>query len=370
MTRTWRPLVVAALLNLTAGAAIAAAQTVYVRNARPGDAVEVVLNGATAATGQADADGEAKLAIDLSKIGKTEMDASVLLDSCDNARRVILSDRGTTPPPVAPGGNCTRRDVAGVFWVRPINTLVVNFSTDANPSLLLVVGDYTPRDIARSESPEKLPKRNAPTGLALYTGAAYATYSDAPSIACGNVGNCSANGSGIGFTVGGTYWITRFIGVDGAYFRPRKMTAKGSDTGYSFTNTLTTDVVTIMGKLGASAGIVRVYGQGGIDYHQATSATSETIDAKTVTVDGVEVTVPGGTQNFELKTDGWRYVFGGGMEIWAKPKFAFYGEANYAKLKGSRVGGGPEGNINDALTYFIGGIRLRVGGGSTTTTTK
>lgn len=368
MTLRWRLLVLAALLNLTAGAAIGAAQTVYVRNAKPGETIEVVLNGATAATAQADAGGEVRLALDLSKTGKTEMDASIFLDGCDSGHHIVLNDRGTTPPPPTPGGNCIRRDIQGVFWVRPINTLVVNFAADANPSLLLVKGDYTPRDVAQAESTQKLPKRNAPTGLALYGGAIYGTYGDAASNACGNVSNCSGTSAGVGFTVGGTYWINRFIGVDGAYFRPRKMTATGSDTGYSFTSTLTTDVVTIMGKVGANSGIVRIYGQGGVDYHQATSTTSETVDPKTISVDGADVTIPGGTQTFELKTDGWRYVFGGGLEVWVKPSWAIYGEGNYARLKGSRVGGGPEGEINDSLTYFVVGARLRVGGRSTTTT--
>ena len=367
MTSRWRLLVVAALLSLTAVAAIADAQTLYVRNAKPAETIEVVLNGATAATAQADAQGEVKLALDLSKTGKTEMDANIFLDACDGGRHIVLTDRGTTPPPPTPGANCIRRDIPGVFWVRPINTLVVNFATDANPALLLVKGEYTPRDVAESDSTQKAPTRNAPTGLALYAGAIYGSYGDAPSIACGNVSNCTANGKGVGFTVGGTYWINRFIGVDGAYFRPKKMTATGSDTGYHFTNTLTTDVVTIMGKVGANSGIVRFYGQGGVDYHQATSETSETIDPKTITVDGVDTTVPGGTQTFELKTQGWRYVFGAGIEIWVKPSWAIYGEGNYARIRGDRTGGGPEGQIDDSFTYFVVGARLRVGGRTTTT---
>jgi len=51
MTRLWRLLAIAAALNMTAGAASAAAQTVLVRKAPPGMAVEALLNDVVTASG-------------------------------------------------------------------------------------------------------------------------------------------------------------------------------------------------------------------------------------------------------------------------------------------------------------------------------
>src|SRR5437588_233259 len=57
MTRSWRPLALAAVLNVTAGVGTAAAQTVFVRNAAPGAPIEVVVNGTKAGSGAADVGG-------------------------------------------------------------------------------------------------------------------------------------------------------------------------------------------------------------------------------------------------------------------------------------------------------------------------
>jgi hypothetical protein len=359
MTLWSRILGAAALLILASTSA--SAQTIYVRNAKPGEKVEVVLNGATVASAPADQAGEAKLPIDLAKTGKPEIDANIFIDACDAARRVIIVERGGAVPPVEPGGNCTRRDTQGVFWLRGINTLVVDLSPEANPSLLLVKGSYTPRDVAEAEG--TVPKRYAPTGLSLFGSAAWTSLSNVVANACGNVGDCNGSGSGLGFAVGGTYWINRYIGVEGAYVRPKQVKITGSGTGFSFTNSLKSDIVTVMGKVGASPGIVRFYGQAGIDYHQATSDTSQTVPDRTITVDGVDEVIPGGTQTFQLKTEGWGMVFGGGLEVWVNHNLGLFGEANYAKIKGDRVGGGAEGSIDDWLTYITVGARFRLGGG-------
>ena len=94
-----------------------------------------------------------------------------------------------------------------------------------------------------------------------------------------------------------------------------------------------TDIVVIAAKIAAPLGAVRIYGTAGGNYTQATSDSSQTIPDKTITVSGVSQIVPGGTQTFQLKTHGWSYVFGGGLEVWANRTLGFYGEFNLLMLK-------------------------------------
>ena len=99
------------------------------------------------------------------------------------------------------------------------------------------------------------------------------------------------------------------------------------------------------------------------DEYQALSheiETTQTQDPRTVTVDEVVQTIPGGTQTFELKTDGWGWLFGGGLEVWVSPSFAIYGEFDYGALKGSDVSGG-EARIDDRLTSALLGLRVHIG---------
>src|SRR6185503_1734254 len=107
MMRLWRPLAVAAALNMTAGAAIAAAQTVMVRHAPPGVSVELLLNDTVAATGTADTDGMVTLDLKMPEPG--EMDANVYVDVCEKIRRVLVVDRNKRPP--SPPAGCDRREI-------------------------------------------------------------------------------------------------------------------------------------------------------------------------------------------------------------------------------------------------------------------
>ena len=76
----WRPLIAAAALSVTLGARTAAAQTVMVRNAPPGEAIEVALDATNVAAGTTDAGGVATLPLDLTAHGnKTEMSENLTL---------------------------------------------------------------------------------------------------------------------------------------------------------------------------------------------------------------------------------------------------------------------------------------------------
>lgn len=312
MHMSWRLLMLAAVLNVCLGAGVAAGQTVIVRKAPPGERVELVLNDATVASATADPAGDATLALNLTANGgKPEIDAHVFVDVCDQLRRVIVVER--TRQPLPPAAGCERRTITGLFWVRRVNTIVVDVG-GPNPTLLLIRGSYSLNaPAARLWSPSL-------TGLQLFGGGGYSTVRDAQLIACGDVTPCGGHDSGLGYTAGATYWISRFIGAEASYVKPPKVTAQGSRDTFSFNSSLDADVVTIAGKVGVPIGLVRLYGQVGTNYHWATSFTTETINSA--------------TQTFELKTQGWGWLFGGGGEVWIAHSVGLYGEA---ALPGSKA---------------------------------
>jgi hypothetical protein len=138
------------------------------------------------------------------------------------------------------------------------------------------------------------------------------------------------------------------------------MTASGSGNAYNFDSRLDSRIVTVVGKAGVPAGPVRIYGLFGGTYHRSLFQTEQTNDPSTVTIDGVEVTVPGNTQTFELPTDGWGMVFGGGLEVWVSPTIGIYGEFTRAALKGN-ARDDREGSIDDRFTSVFAGLRVHIG---------
>ena len=341
MVNRWRcVLTAAAIVTTTAG--IVSAQTVYVRNAPEGSNVEVIVNAASAGKAAVDAQGEAKVAFTLPQ-GKADMDANIYVDTCDKLRKVIIVDRARQAPPPAEG--CDRREISGIYWVRPINTIVVDVG-GVTPSLLLVRGSYTPPKPTVEGDDENKPSKPLPKGLLMFAGTAFTSYTDAGDLACGNAQPCTAKTNGLSYNFGATMWLSRFVGVEGSYMRPHQVTASGGDT-YSFKTTLDSDVWAVTGKLGAQAGVVRIYGEGGMNYHEATNTTNETIGSA--------------SQSFQYKTKGWSWVFGGGLEGWigAAQRVAIYGDAGVMRIKGKAESGG-EATIDDRLKYVAVGVKLRL----------
>lgn len=342
MTRRWRLLAIAAALNVTAGAATVAAQTVMVRNAPPGVAVEVLLNDLVTATGTTSPTGEVSL--DLKMPDPGEMDANVYVDVCEKTRRVLVVDRNKRPSP-APAG-CDRREISGVFWVRPVNTLVVDVG-GVQPAMLLIKGAYTPPKptAAGGEGGDaSTPRRPSPTGFTLFGGGGLGKFRDAFLIACGNAPGCTGHDGGLGYSFGGTYWITRWLGAEGGYLKPRKVTVKGGDT-FTFDSAFDVDIFPVVAKVAIPAGPVRVYGLVGGNYHQSTLNLTETIDSA--------------TQSFVQRTHGWGWMYGGGLEGWVTPKVALYGELSLAQVKGKAEDKG-EGLIDDRLRFLGFGVRIRL----------
>jgi opacity protein-like surface antigen len=345
MTSSWRLLGMAAALNATLGAGAAAAQQVLVRNAPPGAPVELVVNAATAITGTANDQGEATLAFTVpEKDGKAEMDANIFVDVCEKIRRVLIVDQARAVP--APAAGCDRREVSGLFWVRSVNTIVIDVGA-AKPTLLLIRGEYNPPKPNVDEQGEPIPRAPLPKGFMMSGGGGLSNMSTTLALACGNA-PCTPKNSQMTYTFGVTYWFTRWLGVEGSFVKPRAFNASGGVPDlFSFDTDVEADIWTIVGKVGVPAGPVRLYFQGGLNYHQATVTTSQTMALE--------------TQTFEFQTKGWNWVAGGGAEVWIKPKVAIYGEIGFAKIKGEAIGGG-EAAVDDRARFILGGVRVRLGG--------
>jgi outer membrane protein with beta-barrel domain len=338
MARLWRLLAIAAAMHMTAGAAIAAAQTVLVRNAPPGLDVEAVLNDTVTAKGTTSPAGEVSLDL---KLPVPELDANIFVDVCDKLRRVLVVDHNKRAS--APPAGCDRREISGVFWVRPINTLVVDLG-GAQPAMLLIRGSYTPPKPAPAEGEEGAhPLFPTPKGLTLFGSGGLGQFRDAILVACGNVA-CDGHDGGLAYAFGGGFWFTRWVGVQGGYLKPRQVAAKGGD-GFTFDSKFDVDVFTVTGMLGVPMGRVRAYGIGGADFHQSTSSLTETIDAA--------------TQLFSQRTHGWALVYGAGAEVWATKKVALFTELSVSRIKGNAEDKG-EAQVSDHLRYFGIGVKIRL----------
>ena len=335
MTKSLRLLVVAAALNLVMGAGVASAQTVIVRHAPPAETIDLMLNAAKVATATSDAAGDATLPLDLrtNNAAKTDIDANVFIDTCDKVHRIIVVERGQPIATQEPG--CERREIAGLYAVTRVNTLVVDLG-GANPTMMLIKGKY-------SLQPQLA--WGPPAGLVLFGGAGFTSFRDAALIFCGTATPCGKNES-IGYTAGGTLWVKRWLGVEGSYMKPRKVTATGSGDKYTFDSELDVNMATVAGVVGVPIGPVRLFGKGGGNFQYGKSTTTNTIN--------------NATQSFVVETQGWGWLFGGGLEVWMNPIFAIYADAGFASLRGDPNGGG-EARFEDRLRYITVGARVRIG---------
>jgi hypothetical protein len=351
MTRSGRALVLAALFNaILAGAAHA--QTVIVRSAPPAAPIEVLVNTEAAGSATADASGDARVTLNMfAAAGKSETDAYLFVDFCqDNRRRVLIVERSGQPPAPVPG--CDRRQILGVYLVRRITTLVVN-AAGPNPTVLLRQG-------AVSLTPKRV-WQPAPAGLHVFGGAGLMQIRDAVALACGNVSNCTGDESDVGYTGGVTYWFSRYLAAEFSFTKPAEIAIQGSTDAFTFTSFMDSEIYALSGKVGFPARRFRPYGFVGANYHRTSQGTSETVDDVTVTNDdGTETVIPGGVQTFNLEAAGWGWQFGGGTEFWLMPRLAVYGEVGWTWI----IGDAEEeaiGKIDDRYTSIVAGVRLRLG---------
>ena len=356
MRAPWRPLAMAAVLNLIVAAA-AAAQTVIVTKAPPGSTVEVVVNSTLAATVTADSAGVATIPLTPEvRGGKTESDAYVFVEYCDSLRRVILIEPGMEG---YPGGQCPRKEVPGGYVIRQATTLVVNVS-EAAPSVLVRQGKapvaWLTDDVDRPPAAKR--DFSGSRGLYGFGAGGMSSISDVTAVACGAQA-CSGGSTAATFSAGATFWYKPFLGVEASWLKPTDLRLTGGTTAYEYVTTLRTDILTIVGKLGVPMSYVRPYGFGGLTFTRSHWKTTETINDQTATIDDVEVVYPGGTQTFNLYTQGWSWIAGGGLEGSVGKRGLIFGEGGWANVRGSDRQGG-EGRTEQRVFYFIGGIRIRI----------
>lgn len=335
MTNPMRLLLTAAALNATLGAGAAAAQTVLVRHAPPSETIELMLNATKVATAATDAAGDATLPLDLrvNNAGKLEIDANIFIDACDKLHRVIVVERGQPIATQEPG--CDRRDIPGLYLVRRVNTLVIDIG-GANPTMMLIKGEY-------GLEPERV--WGVPGGLVVFGGGGLTSFRDAEFALCGSASACGKN-ENVAYTAGATLWLKPWIGVEGSYLKPRRVTAAGSGDTYSFDSALDVDVATIAGVVGIPIHAVRLFGKAGTNFQYEKSTTRNTIN--------------GVSQNIQTEAQGWGWIVGGGLEIWMAPAVAIYADAGFAGLKGTPIGGG-EVRFEDRLRYLNIGVRVHIG---------
>jgi opacity protein-like surface antigen len=356
MRAPWRPLVLAAALNVIVVAA-AAAQTVIVTKAPPGGTVELVVNSVLAGTATADSTGMATMALTPeARGGKTEADAYVFVEYCDTLRRVILIEPGMQG---LPGGQCPRREVPGAFVVRQMTTLVVNVSETA-PSVLVRQGKapaaWLTDEVDRPPSPKAV---NSPgRGLYGFGAGGIASLSGIRAVVCGT-GECSGGTKPAVFSAGATFWLKPFLGIEASWLKPTDIRLTGATNAYEYVSTFQTDVFTMVGKLGVPVSYVRPYGFGGATWNRAHWTTTQTITEQTYTIDGAAVVFPGGTQTFNLYTQGWSWIAGAGIEVAAGKRALIFGEGGWAGVKGDDRQLG-EGRTDQRAFYIIGGIRIRI----------
>jgi len=346
-------LVPAVILLLIAGLRVADAQTVMVRDAPPAATIELTMNGGSPVTVKADGSGDATLAVP-PRGRDTEVQLHV--DICDNAIKVVVNEPGVVPAAADVG--CSRKDLWGVYIMRTITTFVVDINnTDA--AVFVSQGPPPQEWLQRGQSRADRLWGSAGKGLVLSAGAGLAIFTDGVSNYCGDVSGCTSS-SGFGFHLGAEYWVTPHFAAMVGYLHPQDISATGDGGTFTFDTSRTTRILTVGGKAGVPVGHGRVYGLGGWNHHEATDATTETVNDQTVTVNGVSQVIPGGTQNFGQKTAGWGWIVGGGYDLYLRNWFVVYAEVTEVILKGSSQNAG-SASLDERSTFLMVGARLRIG---------
>jgi hypothetical protein len=321
---------------LLAASTLAHAQTVIVRNVPIGETIEVFVNETKGGTGTVGANGTGRVTVDLrGATGAAEMDSRVYVDVCSKLHRIYIVNRNIQPPAKAEG--CERREILGVFWVRQRSTLAIDAGS-VIPTMLLRQGRYDP-------TAGKI-RLVAPKGIVVFAAGGMADFANFVSTQCGLVNDCSGDSNVVTFTGGADLWLTNWLGVEGAYSKPNKITVEGAEGSYKFTDTFDAHLITAAGKIGIPVGRARMYGKGGALYHRATTSSAVTINEQ--------------QQTLRLKTEGWGWLAGGGIEVWTGRKFAIFGEVQVGKIKGEAVGDNLEGTADDRMTHFLGGFRVKI----------
>ncbi len=358
MIRSWPLRLAAFFVSASLAPALAAAQTIVVRQAPPGGAVEVAYGNEVIGSATADSLGDATVTLKtFPRAPAVEMSAQLFVDVCGTRRRVIVVERSFQPPAVA--DDCVRRAVTGFFVLRPVSTLVLEVG-EVTPILRIRQGP-APAAWLRHGPPPPPSLFTAAPGLELFGGVNFVTFRDAVGRSCGTLQGCSGRDFTPAYGVGAAYWVSPYFGAHASYLRAGTVEVSGTGTGYVFDTEIDVELLTISGVVGAPIGRSRLYGFFGANRHRAAFVTTETTEDVVVVENGVPRTILGGTEVFVLNTAGWGWQFGGGVDVWMTPAFAFFGEAGSGTIKGSNQDA-PEGRTDDHLTFVLAGVRVRLSG--------
>jgi len=341
-----RRLVCAAALIATLGVARAQAQTVIVQHAAVGSTVDVVFNTDVVGTAKVAADQSATSVVDaLAKREVSRTSVYVFVETCPNVTRVLLVEAGLPPPQ---GEGCGRKQIAGLFSLSKVTTLVIDVGAAA-PALWLRQGPPPASWLADTAAGVAVEKSvdAPPANVVLFAGGSLMRFSNATASVCGSLSSCTADDARLGYRAGAAFWIKPFLGLEASYLRPKRMKANGTGTGFHFDATREAELATVAGVFGVPLGRARLYGQAGANYHRATTTTNETIDAS-------------GSQTIVLETAGWGWLFGGGGEVWITRRLGLYAELNLARVKGKARHGG-QGVMDDHALFVVVGARLHIG---------
>jgi hypothetical protein len=341
---------------LLVGGGVAQAQTLIVSKAPAKATVEFSLNGTALGTATADATGVASLPFDVqARAGRPEIDVSVAVDVCGSQYRVMLLQGGEQAPLKTP--NCERHDISGVYIVRKVTSLVVDLWQNT-PTVWLRQGPPPPTWL--SATPDVIERRTGPTrlspkGLVVFGGSGFAKVSNLTTAACGTI-TCKGGDYRASYTFGTTLWLTRWLGVQGSFTKPGIIEKSGEGTTYNFLSELDSRVFALAANVGPAIGPIRFYAQGGATFQRSTLTTTQTVNDRTVTVDGTPVVIPGGTFSMKLPTQGWSWMMGAGFEGWVSSRTALYLELGRLTMKGTPKTG--EGALDDRVTYLTAGLRI------------
>src|SRR5262249_20495266 len=189
-----RPRLISSLaaLALTLLARTADAQTVFVRSAPAGAAIELTMNGGAAVTATADTNGDATLAV---PARPSQADGQLHVDSCGNLVRVLVVERGLQPTPAAAG--CNRTDFPSTFVMRTVTSFVVDMA-DQNTQVHITQGPPPPEWVLRGAALERarIHWGTPSDGLVLSSGVGLSSFSNTTVVWCGSATTCEDSNPG------------------------------------------------------------------------------------------------------------------------------------------------------------------------------
>jgi hypothetical protein len=354
MTRTWWPLGCAVACLLCVTVSPAAAQTFIVRNAPAGGSLEVSFGSATG-KGSVDQSGSGTVRLTNSPVTEGEASAAVFADTCGTTVRLVLVGRTAEPPAAASG--CQRRAVPGYFVFRDETSLVVDLAPSVPivrirqgrvPSAWLMDGPISTG-------------RQPPRGLVGYGGGGFGGAEETVDLTCGNTSPCTRESTKLSFLGGASYWLTPWLGIDGAFVKPTAFKTEGLGDDYEQVSEFTPRVLAVSVLGGWPVGPARFYGRLGGGYHKARVETTQATFLRTITVDGVTITYPSSTQEFVYETEGWGRVLGGGVEGWVSDRASMFAEAWWVRLEGEEANTGGDRVMKDRLRTILVGVKIHVG---------